>query len=910
MSRWGSLHTHSNHSALDGTTKVQNLVTKAKKLGYPFLGLSDHGNMAGATKLYKGCKAEGILPYVGVEAYLIDPRLQVDMDSKEAAKAGRYHVGLYARTTKGYQGLVKLVSLSHTRPRFNRFPRLTLDDLIEYAAEYSDDTILTTGCYFGLVQQTLVHTDEDDPEAAAQAAIETYAQHFRHTIVEIQNHGIEQDGMCDADIAATLVDIADELGLPILATQDSHYLHQNQKSAHALMKRMVYGGQEDEFPGDSFHLASEEWMEDHYDEDIWQQVLVTCDWLVENHQLEIPALDNYTIKMPSNFGVAHPLEQLRVICEGAISKSSDGRYHDRLEYELDIIDQLDMANYFLHVHDYVEWCRAEGICIEARGSANGSLVCYLLRITQVDPIKWGLIFDRFLSVDRKKPPDIDMDIEDKQRLSLLEYLDTQYGTARIGTWALLGANEAGTGSVLRTYQTYRARAAESEEERRKAYAVYQNLTDVERDFPEDHEGLQQLSDMNSVYKSYGVHAAGVLLSSDDFEVGDWIPSMLVASSDTKVTQFDMDDVEEWGLLKDDILGQKTLTVMRRCQELIGRSDPTDFTWIDDDDRAACALLREGRLDTGIFHFEGYTKSRGGKELGIKYTKDAVMAQALYMPGAMDSGQKDLYIERKRDKAKRDAVTYLHKSYEKALRSTYGTVIFQEQVINIMRGLGMDMEAINIFFKVVKDSGRGATARNQERLAQVRENFEKHCAENGIVEVDEAWDMTAGFIAYGFNKAHATGYGLRSYRCAYLKAHHPLEFMAALLESWAGTDKEELYIKEVRHLAAEARKRGEKPIRLLRPHVNHSEVSWTLDGSQHGLRKGLLSIKGVGEKAAEEISAKAPYLSVADLCTKVSGRGITGGKNYLATGEYTGRLLALRDAGALDDLQEHHQEALF
>jgi DNA polymerase III alpha subunit len=1155
MSQWWSAHTHSHYSALDGTTPVKDLVAKAKMLDYPALGLTDHGNMAGATKLYKACKQEGILPYPGVEAYLVDPAAQVDLESKEASKLGRYHLGLLARTERGYQGLVKLVSMSHTRPRFNRFPRLTLDDLIEYAQHYGGDTILMTGCFFGWLQQTLVYREEEQ----ARGVLETYAQHFPHTFVEVQNHGIEgHDGgaWSDEDLVEALVWMAEDFGLPLMATQDSHYLNQNQCNAHGLMKRMVYGGADDEFPGDSFHLASDEWVEDHYTAAQWQEMLVGADHMLSLNQVKISPLDKYEIRMPriELLDDLPAFESLEKFCREQMG-NEDARYHERLDYELDIIKQLDMADYFLHVADYVEWCKAEGICVEARGSANGSYVCFLLGITQVDPIKWGLLFDRFLSVDRTKPPDIDMDIEDGRRADLLDYLDVQYSTTRIGTWCLgpesrilcadlvwrtvkelkagdrvvgfdekingyktgqqasyrtaevvenakvalpsmrvvtdrgevvssdahlwvvknrylgghskisvwkrtdelvpgdeivylcdpwdtdtsymagwlsgfldgegsfdaqhvrrvaatqvdgdvfdryivemerrgfelyirekshgpsghqgskpcylatvsggivenmralgtlrptrllkragefwdglriysrlsgkraivqsatpigeqevyaigtttktliaegmlshnsmLGSNDMGQGSIIRTYQTYRARTACNDEERKRAYARYQSLSDVQRYHPDDHKGLIQLHQMNSVYRSYGVHAAGVLLSGEEFNVQEWIPTMLVASSNTTVTQYDMDDVDEWGLLKDDVLGQATLTVMRRCQEHIGRPDATDFTWIPDDDRAACKLLREGRTDTGIFHFEGWTKSKGGKEIGIAYTKDAIMAQALYMPGAMDTGQKDLYIERRRDKAKRDAVTYLHKAFEKALRPTYGTVIFQEQVLQIMRGLGMGIPAINTFFKVVKDSGRGATQRNQERIAEVRAEFDQHCAENGITDTQAAWDMTAGFVAYGFNKAHATGYGLRAYRCAYLKAHYPLEFMAALLEVWSGRDKEAAYVKEARLMK----------LRRLPAHVNHSGVAWGIDRKRNALRKGLLSIQGVGEKAAEDIIANQPYSSVEDLVTRCAGRTITGGKDFLATGAYTGRLAVLRDAGALDELPE-------
>ena len=357
----------------------------------------------------------------------------------------------------------------------------------------------------------------------------------------------------------------------------------------------------------------------------------------------------------------------------------------------------------------------------------------------------------------------------------------------------------------------------------------------------------------------------------------------------------MDDVEKLGFLKLDILGQTTLSVMRTCQELVGKDNPTDFTWIPEDDTEACKILREGRTDNGIFHFEGYTKAKGGKSMGIKSTKDAIIATGLFMPGAMNTGQTELYLDRRRNIELRGKVKYIHPAFEKALKDTYGTVIFQEQVINIMRGLGMSIDGVNVFFKIVKSSGAGAVEENNKRLDKMREEFNELCLAAGIhdKDVQKAWDSTAGFVSYGFNRAHATGYGLRSYRCAYLKAHYPLEFMAALLQSWAGTDKEALYVREARRIG----------IRILPPDVNISGASWTLDRKYKAIRRGLVSIKGVGVGAADSIASNAPYVSVSDLISKTDTRAVTGGKTYAKDKKLNGVLAKLESAGAFKSLQE-------
>lgn len=926
--RWFGMHNHSHYSVVDGMTPPSELVSVAAQMGYPAFGISDHGNMAGAGIVYQECKKQGILPYIGVEAYLLDPRADLD-----TPKADRYHVGLYARTEEGYKGLVKAVSLSHTRPRFARFPRLTLDDLAALAEDYGDGIILTTGCYFGWPQQMLAKGGNP------KDAVATYAAMFPHTYVEVQHHNIdhsktaEPSNFTDDLMVEAMLEIADELGLPAIATQDAHYTYESQKPAHAMMKRMVYGGGEDEFPGDSFHLADEAFVGAHYYDDQWDRVMEGNQALLDQNELTIPPLDKFAVHVPRV--VKNPNHHLRRLCNQALDRivpkghRRRGTYDKRLAYELGVIRQLGMPNYFVKWYNLVEKARSQAICIEARGSANGSLVCYLLGVTQVDPIVENTMFERFLSADRIKPPDIDMDVEHEYRAWFIEELSREFGAVQIGSWGKLGArDEDDRGSVLVSYLSHLRRKTEADtvamaarhnekieaegkgtkvtkgealelakEAYRSHYGHIKTLSDVRTVSVEDYKQLRELARMDSVYRSYGVHAAGVLLGSHEVPIRDYIPTMLVASSDTVVTQFDGENVEVWGNLKDDILGQHTLTIMRYCQQLIGRDDPTDFTWIPKDDNKACALLREGRTDTGIFHFEGYTKAKGGKELGVRNTRDAVLVQALYMPGCMDVAeghtvsQKDLYIQRRRDSMARSRVKYLGPMFESALKGTYGAVVFQEQVIEIMRGLGMSIAGINTFFKVVKDSGKGAIGRNQDRLDAVREEFDVLCEDAGI-DADEAWRMTAAFVAYGFNKAHATGYGIRSYRCAYLKAHYPLEFMTAVLTINAGNKKEAVYVREARHI----------DIRIAPADVNTSGASWTLDKRRGAIRRGLVSIPGVGMKAAEDIAANAPYASITDLIARTNGRTVTGGKSYNGAPEsLTGVLRALYTNGALNSL---------
>lgn len=903
MSNWFSAHTHTQFSPLDGMSKVPDVVARAAKYGQPAVGFTEHGNMAGAIQAYTAGKKHDVMTYLGVEAYLLDPYTVLeDVQKRGAPKPKRYHLGLLATSYDGYRALSGLVSASHTRPRFSRYPRITLDDLAQLSEDAADDIVLTTGCYFGLIQQALVN----DGELKAEALVRMYAKWFPHTYVEVQHHSIchDEEGivnlMDDDDIVVAMMGIADKIGLPVIATQDSHYLDQKEKSAHALMKRMVYGGVEDEFPGDAFHVASTGWVSEHYTDEQWSRIEEGHADMLDRYALSIPALDNYKVHVPQL--TDDPLRAMWRLCNKALDDYAPRmrkRYDKRLRYEMDVVEELGMAGYFMLWVTVLRYMSSKGICYEARGSANASLFCFLLGITQVDPLKWDLTehsFDRFLSVDRIKPPDVDMDVEDVARQRIIAYLSRSFDVLPIGTWSKLGVNDEGKGSVLVSYKAGMARDMDKEEKQR-FYARIQTIDDVKRYYPQDYNALARMAGMD-VFKSYGVHASGILISGSDQRIADYVPHMLVASSNTTVSQFDQDDVEQLGFLKLDLLGQNTLTIMRRCQEMIGRTDPTDFTWIPLDDSKACAILREGRTDNGIFHFEGYTKAKGGKEMGIRTTKDAVLASALFMPGAMDTGQKDMYLHRRRDVSARDRVKYLHPVYEEALKVTHGAVVFQDQVVQIMRGLGMSIAGVNSFFKIVKDSGSGAVVRNSERLAALHDEFEDLCDAAGIDDVEAAWGQTAGFVAYGFNRAHATGYGLRSYRCAYLKAHYPLEFMTALLQSWTGTDKETLYIRECRRLG----------IRILPADVNVSGTTWTIDRRRKAILRPLSSIKGVGYGAAESIEANAPYTDLQDLIDRTDSRLVTGGKAYGKDGSLNGVLAHLRNAGALKSLGIERDDA--
>lgn len=910
---------------------VGQTVAKAARLQQPFMALTDHGNMAGAVELYTSCRKNGIEPIPGVEIYLADPDHEGELDGT----VKRYHAGLLALNLKGYMALVEMVSRSHTRPRFSRYPRFTLQDLAELGQAYGKHLALTSGCFFGLVQQRLVN---EGPEEASRV-LKAYAQWFPNTFVELQNHDIDHEGTKWTDdlISDTMHDMANSIGLPVVCTQDSHYLDKKDKSAHGLMKRMVYGGVEDAFPGDAFHFSTAQWVQSHHTPEAWAASEESMLWFVDNAMVRIPELEKFKVHLP-NLARRADLK-LRGICQDAldaylgegVSNAKYRKYVDLLKFELDVIEYCGVPNYFLLVRKVVDFCEQSNICIEARGSANSSLVCFLMGITQVDPLIWKTDFNRFLSKDRVKPPDVDLDVEDERRGEVIEFMAREWQTMRIGTWSKLGmtVDEHGDerGSVVVSYMAYLRRMVESQASElgkskgwtkakteeyakgqfNKRFGHIKGLAEIKEYSEPDYWDLKSMLNMDSVNRSYGAHAGGILIGADDIDVSDLVPTMLIASSETTVTQFDMDAVEQFGFLKMDILGQSSLTVMSLCQRLMGRENPNDFTWIPMNDTEACKILREGRVDNGVFHFEGYSKAKGGKELGIRNVKDAVVATALYMPAAVNSGQKDKFIQARRNPRYKERLRLeaasVHRVFENELADTNYLVVYQEQPLNILRALGMPEPMINMTYKVLKDSGAGSAERNAERLKQIRTEFDKICESNGIDKVDEAWHYIAGYDVYGFNRAHATGYGIRSYRTAYLKAHYPLEFMTALLTVWAGRktqkkDREALYVREARRMG----------LRLLPPDVNVSGPSWTLDkvSSRRGaIRRGLVSIPGIADKTARDIHAYAPFKSIDDMVDRVriGNKVMTGAKVWQQHRKMAGTVAALDAAGALESLRE-------
>jgi len=880
-------HVHSEFSCLDGMADIDTLVAKAAKLGQPGIALTDHGNMSGVFQLYKAARKHSIAPFLGLEAYTVG-----DIDDK-AQK--RHHLTLLAYTTEGYKNLARLSSTSHRRDHYHYKPRLGHLDFVEAKANgVTSGIACLTGCYFSEVCQTIVaHPNEDDGIAEAKKLVNFYQSVFDMVFVEVQHHKTVDHGDWDDDrLVRALYRLSQETGCPPIITNDCHYCDKSDKELHDMMKSIAYSSEVGDvsFPGDSYHLATESWVKRHYreHEDVWDATQESYAMLIDANRLELPVLDNYRYHVPVIED--DPLSSLRKRCEVELQHKGigDAEYTDRLDYELGVIEGLGMADYFLLVHDYVEWCWKQGIFVMARGSAAGSLVCWLLGFTQVDPLKWNLTFDRFLTPDRVRPPDIDLDIEDIRRADVIDYLKDKYEISQIGTYNRLSYDEdTGRGGLYVQYISAQRKILGDRFP--KELGKVKTLHDLDQVRPDDAKKVRALGDV-ALRRSPGAHAAGFVVSAPpSHSIAEWLPTMLIPSSDTEVTQMMMDDVEDAGYIKIDLLGLRSLTTVRRCLELLGE---TSLEWIPLDDKDTFKFLRKGAAETGIFQLEGYTAAKGCREVKVKTVDDLILVNALYRPATRDSGYVDLFLENRKDPK---SVEYPHDIFKKHLEETYGVPCFQEQVLAILRDLGMPSSELNAFLKAVKGkhAKAGYSAESTAIFVRNRERFYTLCEDAGMTDEQksEAWELVEGFAAYGFNRAHATAYSLLGYQMAYLKTHYPVEFHAALLETSVGTTKEEQYIKETRRVG----------VPVLSACVNRSGVLWAIDPTGKAIRRGLSSIKGVGPKAADAIVESAPYTSVDEIVERCPAKAVTGGKKWQKEGELSGVLGALRSAGALKAL---------
>jgi len=849
------LHLHTEYSLLDGAIRLRELFPSLQRMGMGAVAMTDHGNLFGMVEFYTLARQHGVKPILGCEVYV-----SRDHRSREP-KETLHHLVLLAQDMTGYHNLLKLVSRSYLegfyyKPRVDR----------ELLAEHAKGLIALSACLHGEIPSLILQGDEESALRMAGELAERFPEGF---YLEVQQNGLEEQGRVNEG----LLRIARRTGIPVVATNDCHYLHPEDAKAHEVLLAVQTGktlSSPDRlrFNTDQLYLRSPEEMQRLFTD--LPQALRATEEIAERCTVELPLGQLRFPRFPVPSGQSGEEYLRRRASEGlervleTKSPQEQRRYRERLEAELEVICSLGFADYFLVVADVVAFARRQGIPVgPGRGSAAGSLVAYALGITQVDPLSLGLLFERFLNPERITPPDIDVDFCMERRDEVIQYVAERYGRERVAQIITFGRMMAR--AVVR--DVGRAMGLPYKEVDRIAKQVpaagvslAQAIKDASlqrlvKDDPRVAELLQTAVALEGLPRHASTHAAGVVIS--DRPLSEYIP-LYRGTQGEVITQFDMESLEKVGLIKFDFLGLKTLTVMSKALQLVRTQGvELDLEHIPLDDSKTYELL--GRGDTeGVFQLE----SSGMKDLLVRMKprefKDLVALLALYRPGPLGSGMVEEFIQRRQGKV---TVEYELPQLREALEDTYGVILYQEQVMNIASLLAdYSLGEADLL-------RRAMGKKKPEVMAQQRERFLEGARRKGI-DPDKAgriFDHMSQFAEYGFNKSHSAAYAMIAYQTAYLKAHYPVEFMAALLScEMSNTDK------VIRHLAS-CRQMG---IEILPPDVNESERDFTVRGGR--IRFGLAAVKHVGEAAIESIlraRAHGPFRSLFDFCRRVDLRKV-------------------------------------
>ncbi|WP_236345038.1 DNA polymerase III subunit alpha [Paenibacillus plantiphilus] len=882
------LHVHSEYSLLDGAVRIRDLVARAAELGMKALALTDHGVMYGAIPFYKACRERGIKPIIGCEAYLTTG----SRFEKGARKDNpTYHLILLARNETGYRNLMKLCSIGHLEG-FHYKPRIDMESL----AAHGEGLICLSSCLGGEISQHLLHDRMEEARKAAYRYQEIFGEHF---YLELQDHGLLEQ----KKVMKAMIELSRETGIPLVATNDAHYLQPADAAVQDVLICIGTGKTvEDEgrfrMATDQLYLKSAEEMErlfEHVPEAVARtaEIASKCELELTFGRAMLPSFRPIPGEMTSaSYLAALCREGLESRYAGSSQWTEDAAFKDkaiqRLEYELSVIESMGFSDYFLIVWDFIRYAHEQGIRTgPGRGSSAGSLVAYTLRITDVDPIKYKLLFERFLNPERISMPDIDIDFNDERRDEVIEYVSTKYGdehVAQIITFGTMAAKAAVRdvgralavpfGEVDKAAKLIPHQPGITLEEALKASS---ELRDACQRQPRTDEMLRMALKVEGMPRHASTHAAGVVISGEPLT--HYVP-LQEGTEGTPLTQYSMEHLEAVGLLKMDFLGLRTLSILERTLDWVKRQHgiTIDFRQIADDDPLTYEMLTRGET-TGIFQLESAGVRRVLRELKPTQFEDIVSVVALYRPGPMEFIPK--YIQGKHGVVK---VEYPHPSLEPILSDTYGIIVYQEQIMQIASAMaGFSLGEADLLRRAVSKKKR-------EVLDEQRAHFVKGSLGQGYSE-DEAnyvYDMIVRFADYGFPRAHAAAYGVLAFQTAWLKANHPVPFMASMLASVTGNQR------KTAEFVDECRRMG---IDVLPPDVNESDVTFTPVGG--AVRFGLASIKNVGAQAIESLlkeRVERPFDSLLDLCRRVDLRVVN--KRVLES---------LVQAGACDTLAEHRAQ---
>lgn len=864
MADFAHLHVHSEFSLLDGVGRLDRIVARAQELGMDSLALTDHGVLHGAIDFYNAAKSAGLKPLIGCEVY-VAPNSRTDRRGKTDGSA--QHLVLLARNEAGYRNLIQLVTKAHLEGFYYK-PRVDK----ELLRQHNEGLICLSACISGEVPRLIQAGDKEGARAAAAWYRDTYGKDDYY--IEVQRHaGLE---WLD-DINRELVAIAHELDLRVVATNDAHYVLPTDARAQDLLLCIQTNSTVDDtkrmrMAGESYYLKSADEMRHLFAD--YPEVLKTSLDIAERCELK---LDFGRVHLPE-FEIPDgytPETYLEFLCREGVKK----RYprltpeiDERLRYELDVIKETGFALYILLVWDIVSFARKQGIMYGPRGSAAGALVLYVLGISDVDPIANALTFERFLNIERKEMPDVDMDFADDRRDEMIDYVTRKYGrdhVAQIITFGTLGAKAAirDVGRARGMPLSDVDRVARLVPKLPVGITIDQSIAEnpeLKRLYAEDDDVRSLIDDAKSVEgisRHASTHAAGVVISRDPLD--QIVPLQLTSRGESGVmTQYPSAALAKIGLLKMDFLGLTNLTVLGRTLEIIKqtRGIVIDLQRIPLDDQKAFAMLGRGET-VGVFQVEGRGMTQYLKELKPTNIGDIAAMIALYRPGPMVNIPS--YIARKHGQ---EPVSYPHPLLEETLRDTFGVLTYQDQVLQVLRKVaGYTLGQADIVRKAMGKKVRALMEKEQPR-------FLEGARQNGVSDDDalRIWELLEPFAGYGFNRAHACCYAMVAYQTAYLKVNFPAEYMVAVLRAATGnTEKAAIAVAEARRLG----------IHVLGPDINASELSFSIESTHEApaIRWGLAAVKNAGEAAVQPVIdarvAQGPFNSIDDFCQRVDVRAI-------------------------------------
>ena len=884
------LHAHTEYSMLDGAAKIVDYLKKVKDLNQPAAAITDHGNLYGAMEFVQKANDLGIKPIIGYEAY-ITPGSRFDRPDRENNK--RYHLTLLAENNIGYQNLVELVSKAYTEGYYYK-PRIDY----ELLDQHHDGLIALSGCLGGELAQHLapdgsVEEGNTSNERSFEKALDIakkYQSIFgkENYFIEIHNHGIKQQ----LDILDDLVEIAELIDAPLVAANDSHYVEENGAEAHdALLCVQTNRTLDDEsrfkFDGSGYYVKSAEEMRKLFPEDKYPGACDNTLAIADRVNYEFNFDNSYLPDFPIEDKNVSPEELLKIkVYEGGESKygTLTSEIIERIDYELDVINSMGFASYFLIVGDLIEFSKKRNIRTGAgRGSAAGSIVSYCLGITGIEPLEYGLIFERFLNKGRKSLPDIDMDFDERYRNDVIQYAIEKYGQDRVAhivTFATIKAKQAirDAARVLGLPFSSGDRVAKLmppmilgntatiseclslDEENTSGYSkeFYSASEELRKQYKNDEEAKQIIDialGLEGLRRQDGIHAAAIVISPDT--ITKFLPIQQKGSNAEIVTQYEMHTVEQLGLLKMDFLGLRNLSIVDRTLELIG-SESLDIDNLKLDDEKTFKLFAEGKM-TGVFQLESRVAQSTSRSLKPKRFEDIVALVALIRPGPLGAGMHNEFADRANN---RKEIEYLHNDLESILNETYGVILYQEQVMQIA-------EKIAGFNLQEADNLRVAMGKKIPKvMEEQRKKFTDGAVSNNYSEqfAIELFDQIAYFAGYGFNKSHSVPYALLAYQTAYLKANYPAEYIAACLTA-VKRDKDRTAI-----FLSEARDMG---VKVSTPDINLSSSDFTVNDNE--ILFGLSAVRNVGDITAEKIvlerESNGHFKSIEDFLSRIDSRSL-------------------------------------